>query len=57
MCCLKGDLSDYEKLKKAIDKFLAQKKQQAQRLELAKGTGSSSVYKQTRAATTKADKL
>ena len=37
-----GETSDYESLRKAIDKFLAQRKQQSQRLELARSGGSSS---------------
>ena len=38
-----GEIRDYERLRKAIDKLLAQIKQQAQRLELAKGNAASSL--------------
>ena len=46
-----GETSDYERLRKAIDKYLAQKKQQAQRLELAKGISSSNASKKINAVT------
>lgn len=52
-----GEASDYEKLRQAIDKFLAQRKQQAQRLELAKGLGMTPANKEYTTPGPKADKL
>ena len=50
-----GETSDYERLRKAIDKFLAQRKQQSQRLELARSGVSSSTASKKLHTTSKVD--